>query len=133
MAEVFLAAAEGISRFNKLVVIKRLLWEDEPLRQMLLDEARIAAMLNHPNVVDTYEGGVHGGSHFIAMEYLEGQPLNHIISRARDAGRTLDPAMCVRIVVDALLGLHYAHELRDYDGTPLSVVPLTAAVPASAP
>src|SRR5689334_3096969 len=75
MADVYLAVSRGPMGFNKLVVIKRLrpaLAEEVSFRTMFLDEARLAARLNHPNVVHTYEVGEHAGIYFIAMEYLEG-------------------------------------------------------------
>ncbi len=125
MAEVFLAVARGPAGFNKLIVIKRLrddLAKDAGFVEMFLDEARLAARLNHPNVVHTYEVGDVDGSFYLAMEYLDGQPLHEVIRAARAQGQPLSPALAVRIVADALAGLHYAHELRDYDGTPLHIV-----------
>ena len=123
MAEVFLAVARGPLGFNKLIVMKRLRKVDDPtFRDMFLDEARLAARLNHPNVVQPYEVGEDAGGYFIAMEYLEGQPLNVIVRETFRAGKRLDLLMSARIVADALAGLHYAHELRDYDGTPLAIV-----------
>jgi phosphate binding protein len=125
MAEVFLAVARGPAGFNKLIVIKQLreaLADDETFRSMFLDEARLAARLNHPNVVHTYEVGEADGSFFIAMEYLEGQPLNNLVKVSRAEGEPLSPAVSTRIIADALAGLHYAHELRDYDGSPLHIV-----------
>ena len=91
---------------------------------MFLDEARVAALLSHPNVVHTYEISEHGGSYFIAMEYLDGQPLNKIVRRAQDQGNFfLNPRLCARVVADALAGLHhYAHELCDFSGNLLNVV-----------
>src|SRR3954469_11886859 len=85
MADVYLAVARGPMGFNKLVVIKRLrpqLAEEEGFREMFLDEARLAARLNHPNVIHTYEVGESHGSFYIAMEYLEGQPLNKVIGES---------------------------------------------------
>ena len=124
MAEVFLAIASGPAGFNKLVVLKQIrdqLADDPEFLAMFLDEARLAARLNHPNVVQTNEVGEDGRRYFIAMEYLEGQPLNRVVQRlAKDGQLTL--AMHVRILIDALAGLHYAHELADFDGTPLQVV-----------
>jgi serine/threonine-protein kinase len=122
MAQVFLAISRGLGGFSKLIVIKRLESDEQPLRDMFLDEARIAARLNHPNVIDTYEVAQDNASYFIAMEYLDGQPLNKIIRHMRDAQRMIEPRMSARIVADALAGLHYAHELSDYDGQPLNVV-----------
>jgi phosphate transport system substrate-binding protein len=122
MAQVFLAVVRGLGGFNKLLVIKRLESSDPSFRRMFLDEARVAAMLSHPNVVHTYEVSEHGGSYFIAMEYLDGQPLNKIIRRAQELGNFLNPRLCARVVADALSGLHCAHELRDYGGAFLNVV-----------
>ena len=124
MAEVFLAVAVGPSGFNKLLVIKRLrpeLAEDPAFVSMFLDEARLAARLNHPNVVQANEVGTIDGQHYLAMEYLDGQPLNRLYTVART--NSLQPtAAYLRLVSDALAGLHYAHELADYDGSPLNVV-----------
>jgi serine/threonine protein kinase len=125
MADVFLALARGPLGFNKLIVIKKLrqgLAEEAGFRAMFVDEARLAARLNHPNVVQTYEVGEHASAYFIAMEYLEGQPLNVVVREAKRNAIRLDPLFSARIVADALAGLHYAHELRDYDGTPLSII-----------
>src|SRR5689334_22978828 len=124
MAEVYLAVVRGPAGFNKLVVVKQIrpqLAEDPEFLTMFLDEARLAARLNHPNVVQTNEVGQEGRRYFIAMEYLEGQPLNRIVNRTAKEG-LLTPALYVRILIDALNGLHYAHELADFDGTPLMVV-----------
>jgi serine/threonine-protein kinase len=123
MADVYLAVTKGQANFEKLVVIKELraaLAQDPTFVQMFLDEARLAARLNHPNVVQTYEVGSEGSRHFIAMELLEGVPYVRL-TRLRD--RIPPPlAIHVRILADVLYGLHYAHELVDYDGKPLSVV-----------
>jgi phosphate transport system substrate-binding protein len=122
MAQIHLGLARGMGGFHKLVVLKRLESSDESFRHMFLDEARLAALLHHPNVVDTYEVSEAAGSYFIAMEYLEGQSLDKIIREMRKRGRQLEPPFCARLVADALSGLHYMHELRDYAGTPLEVV-----------
>jgi serine/threonine-protein kinase len=89
---------------------------------MFLDEARLAARLNHPNIVHTYEVGEQNGVYFIAMEYLEGQSLNKVLKEALRRKEMLEPEVCVRIVADALAGLGHAHELRDYDGRPLQII-----------
>src|SRR5277367_4073302 len=113
LAQVFLALASGPAGFNKLVVIKQIreqFAEDPEFLTMFLDEARLAARLNHPNVVQTNEVGGDGKRFFICMEYLEGQPLNRIMSRV-GAAKGLTRGMQLRILVDALAGLHHAHEL----------------------
>jgi eukaryotic-like serine/threonine-protein kinase len=118
MADVYLAVVSGPAGFNKLQVLKLLrphLAPEPEFVTMFLDEARLAARLNHPNVVQTNEVGEANGGYFIAMEYLEGQPLSRVI---REAPQDI----LLRITADALAGLHYAHELADYDGTPLEVV-----------
>ncbi len=124
MAEVFLSVVRGPAGFNKLVVIKQIrpqLAEDPEFLNMFLDEARLAARLSHPNVVQTNEVGQEQNRYFIAMEYLEGQPLNRVIHRlARTGGLPL--VMHLRILIDVLGGLHHAHDLADFDGTPLNVV-----------
>jgi serine/threonine-protein kinase len=123
MADVFLAVARGPMGFNKLSVVKRLRNSEENTHvQMFLDEARLAARLNHPNIVHTYEVGEVGGRFFIAMEYLEGQSLNQLIARLAEKGDGLNEALIALIASHALKGLHYAHELCDFDGTPIGVV-----------
>jgi serine/threonine-protein kinase len=123
MATVYLAVAKGQANFEKLVVIKELresLAQDPTFVQMFMDEARLAARLNHPNVVQTYEVGSDGDRHFIAMEFCEGVPYTRL-SRLRD--RIPPPlAIHVRILADVLYGLQYAHELREFEGRPLEVV-----------
>ena len=89
MARVLLTMAEGPHAFHKLLVVKELkddLVGDADFLAMFLDEARIAARLNHPNIVQTYEVGNEGERYFIAMEYLEGQPLNAIFRRVGRRG-----------------------------------------------
>ena len=124
MATVFLAVTEGAMgiNFNKLVVLKRLrehVADDPEFVTMLMDEARIAARLNHPNVVQTLEVDKAEGEPFLAMEYLDGQPLHRILSRDR---ATFPLAMFLAVLADVLSGLHHAHELADFDGTPLNIV-----------
>lgn len=135
MADVYLAVAKGLARFNKLVVVKclRKRWlEDEGLGEgrgdqnefveMFLEEAQLAARLNHPNIVQTNEVGEESGDFYIAMEYLEGQPLNRIIARAARKERELPLQFVMLLLCETLAGLHHAHELKDYDGKPLDVV-----------
>lgn len=132
MADVFLAVQAGPagSGFRKLTVIKRLrqnLAEEPEFIAMLVDEARIAARLNHPNVVQTNEVGELNGQYFIAMEYLDGQPLHRIQHRNGQRTKNGEPAPFPKelqyvVVMDVLAGLHHAHELADYNGSPLEIV-----------
>ncbi len=123
MGDVFLAVNIGPAGVSKLIVVKELreqLASMPEARSMFLDEARVASRLNHPNVVQTYEVIEDGDSLYLTMEYLEGQPLQNII---RGPKRDLVPMVAqLQIVADTLAALHYAHELTDYDGTPLNVV-----------
>ncbi|HSO33850.1 MAG TPA: serine/threonine-protein kinase, partial [Labilithrix sp.] len=89
---------------------------------MFMDEARLAMRLNHPNVVQTYEVGVDDGGLFLAMEYLEGQPLHRFVQAMAAHEAHLSHAHLARIASEALAGLHYAHELADYDGKALQIV-----------
>jgi len=123
MADVYLAVVEGPKGVKKLQVIKRLRRDhlDDPDHvEMFLDEARLASRLNHPNVVQTFEVSENEGEYFMAMEYLDGVPLNRILNRARN--KPPPPGVLLRILADTLHGLHYAHELTDYDGQPLHIV-----------
>ncbi|MCU0691362.1 MAG: protein kinase [Polyangiaceae bacterium] len=124
MADVFLAATKGLMGFNKLVVVKRpraALAEDLESTSMFADEARLAARLNHPNVVQTYEVVEQDGTYYLVMEYLEGQHLRRVLSTSRSKD-VFAPPLVARVISDALAGLHYAHELSDFDGTPLKIV-----------
>ena len=123
MADVYLAVVEGPARVKKLQVVKRLRRDylDDPDHvEMFLDEARLASRLNHPNVVQTFEVSESEGEYFMAMEYLDGVPFNRILNRARN--KPPPPGVLLKILADTLLGLHYAHELTDYDGQPLQIV-----------
>lgn len=123
MATVYLAVAVGKGRFRKLVVVKVLhdqFSNNTDFLEMFLGEARLAARLSHPNVVQTFEVGEDQGHHFIAMEYLEGQPYNVFLKKL--GRRSVPLELHLRILSDLLSGLHYAHELEDFDGKPLGVV-----------
>jgi serine/threonine-protein kinase len=124
MGIVYLVAAQGPAGFSKLLVIKEIKPEylqDKAFLTMFLDEARLAARLNHPNIVQTIEVGVDGDRHFMVMEYLEGRTLHRILHRfASQGGFPLNAQL--RILSEALNGLHHAHQLKDFDGTDLGIV-----------
>ncbi len=125
MGLVYLALVRGPAGFNKLFVVKELktdLAEDPQFISMFLEEARLAARLSHPNVVQTIEVGTEGNRHFIAMEYLEGQPLHRLLSRAKKTGAAMSLEYQLHILVQALEGLNYAHSLADFDGTRLGII-----------
>ncbi|HEX3765127.1 MAG TPA: serine/threonine-protein kinase, partial [Kofleriaceae bacterium] len=125
MAIVYLALVQGPGGFNKLVVVKELkpeLAEEPSFLAMFLDEARLAARLSHPNIVQTHEVGSDGKRTFMAMDYLDGRGLDRVRRRSRASGQDLSLPIHLRALCDMLAGLHYAHTLTDFDGTPLSVV-----------
>jgi eukaryotic-like serine/threonine-protein kinase len=127
MADVYLAVAQGPTGFgfSKLMVVKRLrpsLADDREFVGMIVDEARLAARLNHSNVVQTLEAGRVGKHYFIAMEYLDGQPFDRVLNRAHRRREGMPKDLGYVVVSDMLAGLHHAHELRDYDGGRLNVV-----------
>jgi serine/threonine-protein kinase len=125
MAEVFLAKQEGPSGFSKRVVLKRIhrsLLGDDRYVQMFLREARIAARLNHTNLVQVFELGEQNDEYFLAMEHIEGLTLQKAARRAWSAGESVPMEVALRAVADAARGLHYAHTLRDDDGNDISLV-----------
>ncbi len=125
MGVVYLALVGGPGGFNKLFVVKELkahLAEDPALVRMFVEEARLAAKLNHPNVVQTIEVGNDGNRHFIAMEFLDGQSLSRALNRARRDGGALPLNHQLYVLAQLLEGLHYAHEATDFDGGKLNLV-----------
>ena len=124
MGIIHLGAAHGPGGFNKLLAIKELksdLAEDESYVVMFLEEARLAARLTHPNIVQTNEVGSEGRRHYMVMEFLDGRSLYRILRRFPEPD-AFPVGAHLRIIGEALLGLHYAHELRDFDDHPLGIV-----------
>ncbi len=125
MAEIFLARQTGIGGFEKLVAVKRILPQlarEQAFVEMFLDEAVIAAQLNHPNVVQIYDLGESESSYYIAMEYLEGESLGHLVSEGVRQGQPLGPGLTANLIAQVCDGLHYAHTLEDEQGRPLGIV-----------
>jgi serine/threonine-protein kinase len=124
MGQVFLARKKGVG-FEKLVVMKRILphlQEDEDFLAMLLDEARLTARLNHPNIAQVFDVEVEAGEHVVVMEYIEGEDVRRIEKRVSDQGISFPLGIAIRIVADAAAGLDYAHRARDDHGGPLNMV-----------
>ncbi len=125
MAEVFLARHAGPMGFEKILVLKCIhthLAKEKDFVDMFLDEARLAARINDPRVVQIHELGEANGTYFMAMEYLAGESLSTVLKTAIRGGPALPPHLAARIVADAAAGLHTAHELRDRKGHLLDVV-----------
>ncbi|TSC28526.1 protein kinase [Corallococcus sp. Z5C101001] len=125
MGEIFLARQVGVSGFERPVILKSLLpdlLEHEGSVEMFLDEARVAAHLNHPNVVSLYEVGAWQGTFYIAMEYIEGENLGRLAKAAQRAATPLPHRVCAQLIRDAALGLDHAHHARDNQGASLELV-----------
>ncbi len=126
MAELFLALHKSVAGFEKLVVIKRVLPQmnqDGAFIEMLLHEARIAATLNHPNIVQIYDVGDVDGLYYIAMEHIHGEDIRSIVRQMKAKDFPEFPfEHALAIVQSVCSGLAYAHERRDIDGTPLNIV-----------
>ena len=125
MAEIWLARQLGPQGFEKFVVIKRILdglGSDPEFVGMFLDEARIAAQLNHPHIVQIFDLGEEAGAFYIAMEYLPGENLAAIARAAARQGKSLPMPLAVRIIAHAAEGLAYAHAKTGADGKLLGIV-----------
>jgi serine/threonine-protein kinase len=125
MATVHLARATDRRQGPPIVAVKRPhrhLQSDKTFLTMLVDEARLASAIDHPNVVKVRELGFDGGMPFIVMDYVEGTSLAELRRELSAIGRAIDVRVAVRIVLDALSGLHAAHELHDDNGKPLHIV-----------
>jgi serine/threonine protein kinase len=125
MAELFVARTTGQHGFEKRVALKRILAshaDDEQFIQMLLAEARLAASLNHPNIVQVYDVGEVDGTYFFTMEYVFGQDLRKIVRACQSRGTWPTPELALQIIIGTATGLHYAHEKEDGEGDPLGLV-----------
>jgi serine/threonine-protein kinase len=125
MAEVYLARHGELSGFKTLVVVKKVLphlAENPEFISMFLDEARIASLLDHPNVVRIVEVGRAESDYFLAMELVQGKPLSSLIRRAHERQEPIEPKLAALIMAQAAAGLHHAHGVSDAEGHPLGLV-----------
>ena len=126
MATLFLSRIRGPQNFEKLIAIKKIhdhLSKEDEFVDMFLDEARISAMIHHPNVVQIFDLGSIDDAYFIAMEYVHGQDLSQVLRGViRNKNQTFSWSHAARLVADAAAGLHAAHELKDPEGNPLGLV-----------
>jgi len=125
MASVHLARVDGPGGFQKWVAIKRIhphLVEDDQFVDMFLDEARIAAGINHANVAQVFDLGKDDNTYWIAMEYLHGEPLREVMRRIEEHSTRIPFHVAARVCADAAEGLHAAHELRGRNGQLLNLV-----------
>jgi serine/threonine protein kinase len=125
MARIYIARTTGIGSFERHVVLKLITPEranDHTAVQMFLDEARLAASLNHQNVAQVFEVGEDGGIHYLAMEYVHGQDLRALLAKAGSQGTRVPLELALTTVAGAAAGLNHAHERRDGNGVPLGIV-----------
>jgi len=126
MAELFLAIQKSVAGFEKLLVIKRILPsmnQDRAFIEMLLHEARIAATLSHPNIVQIFDVGQFEGQYFIAMEHVHGEDLRSIVRQMKKKSVFEFPLEhALAIVLGMCAGLSYAHEKHELDGSELNIV-----------
>ena len=126
MAELFLAIQKSVAGFEKLIVIKRILPamnRDREFVEMLLHEARVAATLSHPNIVQIFDVGSVDGTYFIAMEHVHGEDLRSIVRQMKRKDVVEFPMEhALSIVLGMCSGLAYAHDKRELDGTALNIV-----------
>ena len=125
MARIYIGRSTGLGSFERHVVLKMILPEranDYTAVQMFLDEARLAASLNHQNVAQVFEVGEDGGIHFLAMEYVHGQDLRALLAKAGSEGTRVPIELALTVVAGAAAGLNHAHDRRTSDGTPMGIV-----------
>ncbi|WP_437756269.1 serine/threonine-protein kinase [Sorangium sp. So ce1389] len=125
MATVHLGRQLGSAGFRRTVAIKRLYPQfvrDPELVAMLLDEARVAARIRHPNVVSTVDVVSSGGEVLLVMEYVHGESLARLLRAATREGGAPPPRVACAVLAGALHGLHAAHEATAEDGAPLHLV-----------
>jgi serine/threonine protein kinase len=117
MAELFRASDPERDAPIALKRVRRSLAEDPTFVNMLIDEARIAQRLVHPNIVRSFEAGELDGEYYLTMELLEGVSWARMLERGN-----VSPEAHIRVILDVLAALEYAHDVKDYDGTPLNLV-----------
>jgi tRNA A-37 threonylcarbamoyl transferase component Bud32 len=125
MGELWLARHDGHAGFAKTVVVKTIaenLAGEEGFREMFLDEARLAGLINHPHVLQVFDFGEDGGRYFLAMEYLEGRSLSEVLARIERQKTALPATLAARIIADCCAGLDFAHDFKDAAGRSLGIV-----------
>jgi serine/threonine-protein kinase len=125
MARVYLARAHGVGGFEREVALKLMhahLRDQEGWALDLLEEAKLAARIRHPNVVGVLDVGQDPQGVYLVMDYVHGDVLSALMKKARKGPGRLPPPIALRILLDALAGLHAAHELRDATGEPVHLV-----------
>ncbi len=125
MAELYRAKITGVQGFEKLIAIKMILphlANEKELVSSFIDEANLAAFLNHQNIVQIYDFGNMEDTYFISMEYLFGKDLRRIFAKSKEKGLILGLEYALYITSRICSGLDYAHKLKDFQGKPLHII-----------
>jgi serine/threonine protein kinase/DNA-binding response OmpR family regulator len=125
MAEIYKAKRKGVKGFEKIIAIKKILsgyGEDDKYIEMLVDEAKIAAELSHPNIIQIYDLGRKDNYYFIAMEYVLGKDLREIQGRLREKDQWFPEEISLFLCIKILEALNYAHKAKDSHGHALEIV-----------
>ena len=125
MADIFLARSTSETGIERYVVLKRVLAErsrDPHFASLFLDEARLTAQLQHPNIAQVLDVGKLAGAYFYTMEYVHGEDVRHLLQRVVSLRRELPIQHVLAIATGALAGLHHAHTRTTPAGVPLGVV-----------
>jgi serine/threonine protein kinase/TolA-binding protein len=125
MAQLYRAKILGVQGFEKLIAIKMILphlAKEHELVNSFIDEAKLAALLNHQNIVQIYDFGSMEDSYFISMEYLFGKDLRGIATKSKEKNVPVSLEHALYIMSRACSGLDYAHKLKDFQGKPLNII-----------
>ncbi|MBW1871627.1 MAG: serine/threonine protein kinase [Deltaproteobacteria bacterium] len=125
MAEVFRAKAFGAEGFEKVAAVKRMLphlSSDNQFVDMFINEAKLAANLNHANIVQIYDFGCIDNLYFISMEYVHGKDIADLIRVLRERNLTTPTELACHVFIEILNGLDYAHRLIDPYGEPVKLI-----------
>jgi len=125
MAELYRAKMVGDRGFEKIVAVKKILPHlafDDVLVSSFIDEAKLAALLQHQNIVQIYDFGTMANSYFIAMELLVGKDLRLTTNKSKRINIPMDLETALYITAQICEGLEYAHTLRDFQGKPLGLI-----------
>lgn len=125
MAQLYRAKIIGVEGFEKFIAIKQILphlAHEEELITSFIDEAKLAALLNHQNIVQIYDFGSMENSYFITMEYLFGKDLRAVNAKAKEKGSPVTIENALYLISKACAGLDYAHKLKDFQGKSLNII-----------
>ncbi len=125
MAEIYKATTKVAGGGERVVAIKRLhkhMSDDPELAQMLVDEARLAVQLQHPNIGQVFDLGSLDGHYFIVMEFIDGVDLMQVLRQCKEKGWRVPPALAIWLMSETLDALEFAHSAVDAHGRPLNVV-----------